>query len=93
MLPAGAHYLVERIHDTAGAWHGEVLGNAPKDPGTSKEYYLPHFHLSAFQGVVDVLQVMSVLGRQDWLGGLDGAHPSGHFTLGTDGYTVSLSIR
>ena len=80
----------KRIHDT-GAWHGEVLGNAPKDAG--KEYYLPHFHLSALQGVVDVLQVMSVLGRRDWLGELDGAHPSGHFTLGTDGYTIPLSIR
>ena len=48
---------------------GRFLGDAPKDAG--KEYYLPHFHLSALQGLVDVLQVMSALGRRDWLGKLD----------------------
>lgn len=46
----------EMVRDIGPNWIREVLVRAPKDAG--EEYYLPHFHLSALQGVVDVLQVM-----------------------------------
>ena len=34
-----------------------IAERAPADAG--EEYYLPHFHLSALQGAVDILEVMS----------------------------------
>ena len=46
-------------------WIGDVLENAPE--GAGEEYYLPHFHCSALQGVVDILEVMS----ERWDGELD----------------------
>ena len=45
------------VRDNGGMWTEEVLDKAPKDAG--REYYLPHFHISALRGVVDVLQVIS----------------------------------
>ena len=37
-------------------WSRTVLNSAPMNVG--EEYYLPHFHRSALQGVVDVLEVL-----------------------------------
>ena len=37
-------------------WSRTVLNSAPVNAG--EEYYLPHFHCSALQGVVDVLEVL-----------------------------------
>lgn len=47
----------QKVQGRVGVWIREVLMKAPK--GAGEEYYLPHFHLFALQGVVDVLEVMS----------------------------------
>ena len=44
---------VGRQHQT---WSDDVLDDAPEN--ADGEYYLPHFHRFALQGVVDVLQVL-----------------------------------
>jgi len=44
------------VRDEGARWDAEVLTMAPE--GAGAEYYLPHFHISALQGVVDVLEVM-----------------------------------
>jgi len=46
----------EKVRDEGARWDWEVMKIAPKRAG--REYYLPHFHLSALQGVVDILEVM-----------------------------------
>ena len=47
----------ESVRDNGKIWAREVLDEAPEDAG--REHYLPRFHLSALQGVVDVLQAIS----------------------------------
>jgi len=52
----------ERVGNGREMWGDEVLSNSPE--GAGREYYLPHFHSFALQGVVDVLEVMA----EDWSG-------------------------
>ena len=51
------HAWWRKVQDRPRVWGCEVLAKAPE--GAGEEYYLPHFHLFALQGVVDVLEVMS----------------------------------
>ena len=46
-----------RVRDRYTVWSKEVLKSKLKDAGG--EYYLPHFHRYALQGVVDVLEVFA----------------------------------
>jgi len=46
----------KKVRDQNEMWVEKVLGGRPKDAGG--EYYLPHFHRYALQGVVDVLEVL-----------------------------------
>ena len=60
-----------KVSGKSGVWGKEVLNNAPE--GAGEEYYLPHFHLFALQGVVDVLEVISEhwdgeIGWESWTG-------------------------
>jgi len=52
----------KRVWNGCEMWGDEVLENPPE--GAGREYYLPHFHRFALQGVVDILEVMA----EDWNG-------------------------
>jgi hypothetical protein len=45
------------MRDRFVVWSEEVIGDEPENP--DGEYYLPHFHRFALQGVFDVLQVLA----------------------------------
>ena len=47
----------KKVWDRNITWANKVLHRAPKDAG--QEYYLPHFHRFALEGVADVLEVLS----------------------------------
>ena len=49
-----------KVRDKNVQWADEVLDHCPPDAG--KKYFLPHFHLFALQGVLDVLEVL----EQHW---------------------------
>ena len=46
-----------RVQFRDRAWVNEVVTSAPKDAGA--EYYLPHFHRFALEGVLGALQVLA----------------------------------
>ena len=59
-----------KVMQQSDEW-GKVLRGAPKDAGAG--YYLPRFHCSALQGVVDILEVISErwngeVGWDNWTG-------------------------
>jgi len=47
----------EKAKNKGAGWYVEVLRCAPV--GAGEEYYLPHFHRYALQGVVDILETIS----------------------------------
>jgi len=53
---------LEKVENRRKMWRDKVLVNSPE--GAGREYYLPHFHRFALQGVVDVLEVIA----EDWNG-------------------------
>ena len=58
-----------KVQDRSRKWSKEVLCGAPKNAG--RDYYLPHFHRFALEGVADVLEVLSnhwdeEIGRESW---------------------------
>jgi len=46
-----------KVRDRDLKWSKEVLCGAPKNAG--RDYYLPHFHRFALEGVADALEVLS----------------------------------
>jgi len=46
-----------KVQNRSATWSRKVLRDAPQNAG--REYYLPHFHRFALEGVADVLQVLS----------------------------------
>ena len=45
-----------KVREMKFEW-GNIMGSRPT--GADERYYLPRFHLSALQGIVDILEVMS----------------------------------
>ena len=45
-----------KVRNRDAEWTMEILSGAPVDAG--REYYLPHFHRFALEGVADVLEVL-----------------------------------
>ena len=45
-----------KVQNRNMTWTNEVLRRAPEEAGG--EYYLPHFHRFALEGVADVLEVL-----------------------------------
>jgi len=63
--------LWAKIRDKGKDWIEGTVDRAPK--GAGEEYYLPRFHQSALQGVVDILEVMlkhwnGEIGWESWTG-------------------------
>ena len=46
-----------KVRDRSATWFVKVQRDAPENVG--REYYLPHFHRFALEGVADVLEVLS----------------------------------
>jgi len=60
-----------KVRDTNREWSKEVLRGAPKNAG--RDYYLPHFHCFALEGVADALEVLlkhweKEIGWKSWAG-------------------------
>jgi len=60
-----------KVRDRNRKWSKEVLARAPGNAG--REYYLPHFHRFALEGVADILEVLSnhwdkEIGWESWAG-------------------------
>jgi len=47
----------DKIRDQQRMWFGEVVAGEPEN--ADGEYYLPHFHRFALQGIVDVLEILA----------------------------------
>ena len=61
----------KKAWDKSHWWSYNVLARAPEDAG--EEYFLPHFHRAALQGVVDILEAMlehwnGEIGWESWTG-------------------------
>jgi len=58
-------------------WEDRIVAKAPAAAGEG--YYLPHFHHSALQGVVDFLEVASThwdeIGAESWTKPAQQPHP------------------
>ena len=77
LLPREHSDVMKRFQPVLGAWWGKLLKmwlawrevevNCPEDAG--EKYYLPRFHVSALQGVVDILEVVS--DSEHWNGDLN----------------------
>jgi len=60
-----------KVRDRNRKWSKEVLRGAPEN--ASRDYYLPHFHRFALEGVADILEVLSdhwdkEIGWESWAG-------------------------
>lgn len=58
-----------KVRDRDLRWSKEVLRGAPKNAG--RDYYLPHFHHFALEGVADALEVLlnhwdKEIGQESW---------------------------
>jgi len=61
----------KKVRDRNVTWSMEVLTRAPENAG--RDYYLPHFHRFALEGVADILEVLShhwdkEIGWKSWAG-------------------------
>ena len=59
----------EKVRLPHKVWNEKVIDRTPE--GAGKEYFLPHFHQFALQGVVDVLELLekykdSQINRESW---------------------------
>ena len=66
----------ERVNLRGSEWAKKIVANAPA--GAGEGYYLPRFHHSALQGVIDFLEVVSnhqdEIGVESWMGPTQQSH-------------------